>query len=334
MSTFGLLASKLLGMFGPYWESAQGDALKEVREYLADTEANPVLRMWVDAGPDPVIQSTTIGILRRLAAGTESEDGFGYTGTIEVVYAPGTEAELERLLPELGGANEGEVGGATVKLTEWEEDDLTEIVNLGFTGSAASGPGSASDGPGSAAPDFATRIGVRYLLRLAPYLWGEPHQVQLPASDPVDLTNPELPGAWTLRQRAYFTPTPVPEPDWDLFTDGQYATAAAIIKLLTTSDLDGIGVLPADGISSVAVPDVAPPAVERMFEVVTAVLASQPDEDNEPVDGARGLAILSCGTLGSDTDVQQMATLMRGGYCAQEEKFAALLDEDEAAAVR
>ena len=202
--------------------------------------------------------------------------------------------------------------------------DLTDIVNLGFTGSA-------SDGPGVDPPDFATRIGVRYLLRLAPYLWGEPHQVQIPAADPVDLTAPEMPGAATLRQRAYSTPTPIAEPDWELYADGTYATAAAIIKLLTASGIDGIGVLPADGISSVAVPDVAPPAAERMFEVVTAVLASQRDEDNEPVDGAPGIAILSCGTFGSDTDVQAMKTLMRGGYSAQEEKFAALLEEDEAA---
>ncbi len=326
MTGFGNLAQTLFDMFGPYWDEYQGATLDNLRDYLADEDENPVLRVWVDAGPAPAIQATTIGILRQLVADTE-EHGFGYAGTIEVCYAPGTDEDptlpkLYRLLPELGGESEGQVGQATVELIEWTGTNLTDLVNLGFTGSA-------DDGTGTPAPNFAARIGVRYLLRLAPYLSGEPHQIQAPQAAPVDLTSPAMPGAATLRQRAYFTSTPLAEPDWDLYADGPYANAAAIIKLLTTSDLDGFGVLPVSGISSDPVPGVATPAVDRMFEVIAGVVASQRDEDNEPAKTARGIAILSCGTFGSDTDQEQLAGLLRGGYCAQEQNLAALLETED-----
>ncbi|HET7015008.1 MAG TPA: hypothetical protein VFI65_13920 [Streptosporangiaceae bacterium] len=320
MSSFAELAQTLFDMFGPYWDDYQSATLDHVRDYLADGE-NPVIRMWVGAGPDPVIQSTTIGILRQLVAGTDV-NGYGYVGTIEVIYAPGTDEDptkpkLDLLLPELGGQDTGQVGDADVVLTEWDGSDVTDLVNLGFTGSAGNGP------------NFATRIGARYLLRLAPYLSGEPHQIQAAQGSTVDLTSPAMPGAATLRQRAYYSSPPA-EPDWAIYEDGPYADVAAIIKLLTTTD--GIGVLPVDAISSDLSPDVATPAVDRMFEVIASVLASQRDEDNQPAPTARGIAIVSCGTFGTDSDQEQLQGLLRGGYCAQERNLAALLEADEEAA--
>src|SRR5579871_3486114 len=128
MSSFAELAQRLFDMFGPYWDDYQGATLDDVREYLAIDDdgggENPVIRMWVDAGPDPVIQSTSIGILRQLVAGADV-NGYGYAGAIEVIYAPGTSEDptrpkLDLLLPELQGEDSGQVGDADVELKEWD----------------------------------------------------------------------------------------------------------------------------------------------------------------------------------------------------------------------
>ena len=325
MTDFGALAEALFDMFGPYWAEHQEATLDDFRDYLTDPSLNPIVRVWVDAGPGPVIQATTIAIVRQLVAATD-DHGFGYAGTIEVIYAPGTAEDptrpvIDRLLPELREADSGQLGDATVELIEWTGQQLSGV-NLGCTGSA-------DDGAASPPPNFADRVGARFFLRLAPYLSGEPHQIQVAAGSPRDLTAPWLPGAATLRQRAYYLSAPVPEPDWADYADGPYAAAAAIVELLTTSDRDGFGVLPADGISSDPATTLARPAVERMFEVITAVLASQRDADNQPDPSARGIAILSCSTFGTRAEQEQMATLFIGGYASQEENFAAQLERDE-----
>ena len=139
-----------------------------------------------------------MGILRQLVG---APPDFGYTGLIEVYYdrANDTLAKLYMLLPELGNAPRRRVGNAWVDLSEWTEH-VADRVQLDFTGSADD----VVEGGKTLSPNYASKIGVDYLLRLQPYRWPAPKQIQF-ASDarsPIALTDERVLGMQSFRQRA------------------------------------------------------------------------------------------------------------------------------------
>ncbi|MFI6599275.1 LysM peptidoglycan-binding domain-containing protein [Nonomuraea sp. NPDC050536] len=327
---FSALYNSLYRYFNPHWDFRQAESLTAFRAYLNDRAKNPVIRMWVDFAPGSGHQASTIGILRQLAAPVDPAKGFGYAGTIEVYYHPGdrrdpTLPKLHRLLPEVHGGTQGTVDSAEVKLIEWREGLQPAPVNLGFTG----GADDIDERGHIRSPNFAARVGARYFLRLQPYLWGAPDQIQFSDTTRpfVTLTKQRVLGYDSFRQRAYYIRTPVPEPDWRLYAGGAYSAQAAVVRALTPADAQW-GVCPVYSIRSSGNMELSKPAYERMFEVLTAVLASQRTPDGGSAPNARSIVVLSCDVFGTDSDKTGLVGLIRGGLTESEQIYKGLLELD------
>jgi hypothetical protein len=323
MSLFTTVYNKLYRFFNPHWDLNMAESRRAFGAYLNGGE-NPRIRMWVDAAPGSGHQSSTIGILRQLANAT-GNDGFGYSGIIDVYYQRGEDRDrtlpkLHSLLPELRDRNTGDVGLATVNLIEWT-NDVAEIVNLGFSG----GADDEYIGNKPESPNFARRIGVNWLLRLQPYLWGAPEQIQYLAGPPyVTLTSQRVLGYGSFNQRAYFIRTPIPEPDWEIY-DEEWRNKAEIIFGLTVDPIPRVGVVPIYSIRSSGNMELSKPAYERMFEVIASVLASQ-RSGARPVAGAKSIIVLSCDTFGSREDRTGLEGLIGGAFTIDEDGNKAVLD--------
>ena len=105
--------------------------------------------------------------------------GYNYQGTVEIYYqvrndGEDTLAKLYQLLPELDNKLQGKVNNATVNLILYDSAKTPALAaNFGFTGGADNYPDE------DVSPNFATALNVGYFLRLQPYYWQSPHQIQL-----------------------------------------------------------------------------------------------------------------------------------------------------------
>jgi LysM repeat protein len=290
------------------WDFQMAQSL-EAFTRLLNGDGNTTIRMWVDGTPGSGHQTSTVGILRQLVG---APPGFGYTGLIEVYYnrANDTLAKLYMLLPELGNAPRGRVGNAQVDLIEWTEH-AADRVQLGFTG----GADDVVEEGKTISPNYARKIGVDYLLRLQPYRWPASEQIQF-ASDarsPITLTDERVLGMQSFRQRAYYVRTPFPVPDWAVYAgDPSKQRAAEIVQWLTTAPaMDALAFMPVYSIRTSGNLQFSPPPQARMFEVVTAVFASQ-RAGALPRPGAASAFVLSCDTFDAAA-VDALDRLIKGG---------------------
>ncbi|MBS0028370.1 hypothetical protein ACTJJ0_05085 [Chitinophaga sp. 22321] len=293
---FEKVFNKIRGFFDPYWDFQMAGSLRAFFTYLNAADKNPVIRMWVDDSPGNGHQGSTVGILRQLVNNVVPDNGFGFSGTIEVYYGPGEDKDptlpkLFNLLPELRGQHTGEINNAQIRLIECKEKTPAPkpIVNLGFTGGADEG-----EDDGKIIPQhFAKRLNVRFFLRLQPYRWGAPEQIQLLTSDkPISLTAQSVLGYSSFNQRAFYIRTPIAVPRWDLYANTPYKAQAEIIEWLTAMATE-LDFAPVYGIRTSGNMQLAKTAQDRMFEVVTGMLASQRSEGRKRP-GAKPIIVVSC----------------------------------------
>ncbi|HEY3733516.1 MAG TPA: hypothetical protein VGL63_06345 [Streptosporangiaceae bacterium] len=319
MGDFTTLADTLEATFARYWPDAQAQTLQQLRAYLQNTTANPVVRIWVDRGADPAIQSTSIAILRQLA-GPEADKGFGYTGQIEVVYDPGpaddpTLPKVQSLLMELRGGTTGTVSGATVTLVRWTGQAFSQV-NLGFTGA------------GPAGTDYAKRLNAWFLLQLAPYLSDMPNLVQRP-DEPLalDLTDPRLPGTATLAQRAYFQATPIPKPSPADIAASPDKGACQMLETIVGLQLQAWSVGLIDQNVESGATKAPNSMADRLFCVITAALETQRDLNGNLRPGAENVMLACPGFFTSAEDQEAIRSLINGGMTPQEQNFKVALDQ-------
>jgi len=302
--------------FYPHWDYVQAQSLGLFRTYLNDMGQNPIIRMWADATPGSGHQSSTVAILRQLT-GPVAQSGFGYAGTIELYYAPdnGNLAKLQRALPELNGGLHGQVNGATVQLIAYNRHaPAPATVNLGFTGGA--------DRPAVAGANFASQVGARYFLRLQPYLWTYPEELQFldPNRPDILLTDQAAVGGRSFQQRAYYIRTPIPAPNWALYNGTPARHQAAILDYLTGAQAPG-ALLPVYSIRTTDDMQVLPPAADRLFEVIAAALASQRDAQGGPIANAQSIVVLVCDEFTNLAHISMVTTLLNGGLSAWERVY-------------
>ena len=306
------------------WDFKLDQALSAFRSDLNDG-SNPRIRMWVAGSPGYGHQSASVAILRQIVNPALLENGFGYAGIIDVYYekekgGETTLAKLYKLLPELGGQPSGQVGNATVNLILWADQNIAQEVSLGLTGGA--------DEEGTGGPDFAARLNTTYFLRLQPYRWGAPEQLQIKAQPKgtLTLTKERVLGLSTFTDRAFYQFMPVPVPVWNSY-QGTAAEQAAVVRLATTTG--GLAQVPVYSIRSQGNLELAAPAVERMFNVLTAVLASQ-KSGNGTAAGALPTMILSCDAFGDDDLISPtFQSLIDGGPSSAETKWLAQVNTGE-----
>lgn len=302
---FDTLFTKVYSYFNPNWDFQVKKSLDAFRTYLNGGE-NAIIRMLASDTNGSGHQSSTVGLLRQLA-NPVSRNGFAYQGTIEVYYGSAeTLGKLYNLLPELDGKPTGKVVNATVTLIESDgtTPPVTEV-NLGFTGGAddeytISGP---------VVPNFAKQLNTGYFLRLQPYRWylGE-NQIQFNTDRKfITLTNQEVLGGKSFAQRAYYLPTPIPEPDWDYYDNTDNATKAEIAKWVTTQS--AVDFIPVYGLNNASKSMFARPVDDRMFEVIVAMLASQRNK-SQPAPGAKSIVLLSLGNFRNTSD--RLPNLLKG----------------------
>ena len=325
MNPFGELFAHLEAYVGPFAETTQRQSVDAFAAYLTGDD-NPVIRMWADGTPGDTAVASTVALLRQLVAPNE-DNGFGYAGTIEVYYAAGatgdpTLPKLQRQLPELGTGHTGAVGQATVELRAWPAQAPQQPVNLGFTGCAIN----PTDSTGS---HFAGRLQTRYLLRLQPYLTGEPEEIQFldQPDGSISLTAQKALGYGSFRQRAYYA-TDVTEPDWESYADGAYAAEAELVKILTDEDANW-GLATVTGLRTTGMQPPRP-APDRVFEVITAALAAQRDPDGSPAAAGQPIVVVCCDDFGTMAERAELRDLLQGRYSQAEQEIATVLEADEA----
>jgi len=303
------------------WDFKLNQALSAFRTNLTDG-SNPRIRMWVAGSPGYGHQSASVAILRQIVNPTIQKNGFGYAGIIDVYYekekgGETTLAKLYKLLPELGGQPNGQVENATVNLILWTNQNIGQEVTLGLTGGA--------DEEGTGGPDFAARLNTTYFLRLQPYRWGAPEQLQFKSANQstLTLTKEGVLGRSTFTDRAFYQFMPVPQPTWNAY-QGTEAVQAEVVQLATSTN--GLAQVPVYSIRSQGNLELAAPAVERMFNVLTAVLASQ-KSGNGTAAGALPTMILSCDAFGDDDLISPtFQSLIDGGPSSAETKWLAKVD--------
>ncbi len=312
-------------------EADMGQALDLFKDYL-NGKKNEVIRMWVSDAPGYGHQTNTVNLLRQLAD-TEQNNGFGYDETIEVYYLEDKDKtilkKLHELLPELDNELEGTVVDATVKLIEWTDGMVPlPIVNLGFTGAEDQ-----IDNKGViSSPNLAKRVNTNYFLRLEPYLWTTPEEIQFldTAKKMIDLSKQQLLSYGAFKQRAYWEQIPVPEPDWQYYIDNGFANQVAVIQsLLAQTGAYDLGL--AYSIRTKGNYELQYPPEERMFEIMTGYLASQMSGTSVR-GGAKPIVLLSMDnftnrTSGGETPIEE---LMNGGFSAQESSWNSELNPDNA----
>ena len=314
----------ICNLFNPQWVLRMNDSLANFRTRLNQSIPH-VIRMYVADSKGMGHQGSTVAVMRQLAAATgEPARGFGFTGTIDMYYLPEdvdhvpTITKLRQLMPELGtDATTCHVGLATVNVIEWNGVAAPQgQVEFGITGGVDLDPPLLVQ-----IPNLATRLDTRRFLAIQPYRWYKPEELQAPATAPfargrqrIELSAQRSMGTTSFKQRAYFLPTPA-QPVY--VQDSPYFLVSSIVGYLTA---------PATNIDLAAVYGIRSengalenPAVDRMFQVIAAALASQrlPGGGFDP--GARTIVLLSCDNFGTAADREQLGNLLDGGLTRDED---------------
>jgi hypothetical protein len=317
---FGWIFNSIYEYWSPHYDFVMTTSLAQFKTYL-NGAANPQIRMWVDATPSRGHQASTAWILRQLA---DPVHGFGYTGHIEVYYDPNNDnlTKLYKALPELKGQSDGRIDGARVTLHSLRigEKPPVQQVNLGFTGG--------SDQKTMISPNLALRVNTKFFLRLQPYMWENPEEIQFADTTRafIKLTDMAAMGKASFQQRAYYIPTPIPPPNWGIY-DGDDRLSADILQYLTTGNAP-IRIAPVYSIRTNKDLQLVAPASDRMFEAITAILASQRKLDGTPSMNAASVAALCCDAFTLPAQRTEVRNLLNGGLSSQERDFDTYLKND------
>lgn len=165
--------------------------LKEFGTFLNGGK-NPLVRFWVEAGASYGHQASTSNLIYRIARPVDEQEllNFAYTGTIEIYYENDDElAKLKQLIPELN-LQTPKINNATLTPIKYDSKPVANA-NLGFTGGA------------NAIKDYATTLNVNYFLRLQPFNWAGPEEIQRPGQAAIDLTTVRELGS-SFKQRVFY----------------------------------------------------------------------------------------------------------------------------------
>jgi hypothetical protein len=325
----------ICNIFNPEWLLQTDRSVERFATRLNDARPQPI-RMFV---PDTVglgHQSSTVAIMRQLAANTGPPDhGFAFGGQIDMYYLRRdadhvlTIDKLRQLIWELETDNFScQVGNARVTVIEWDgQTRPQQLVDFGITGGADPAPGE----PAIQLPDLANLLNTRRFLALQPYRWYRAADALLAVTaEPftggrtiIDLVAQRPLGLTSFKQRAYFLPPPVMPAYADT---SPYYLPAQIVTYLT-NPATGIDLTPVYGIRS-ANGRLEEPAVDRMFQVIAAALASQrlPGGGYDP--RARTIVILSCGDFGTVAERAQLQNLINRGLTDGEQEAMNQEDPD------
>lgn len=250
------------------WRQIGGAAgLAAFQAYL-NNGTNPIIRAYVAGSTGSGHQAATANILRRLfmPANDPVLPGFGYTGLVEV-YCDGDaalQARFRALLPELQGAGPayGFYGG-TLSTLPYPAIPAAPTVNIGITGGADD--------------DFhyAATLKTNYFLRLQPYRWGSPQQVQfLSTKWPyVDLEAQKVLGFRTLVERAYAQP--VAPVNWPGYAANQRAMIVQWVLAQSAPAVAAFDFMPVYSVRRPGLCEMGTPAQDRIVEICASVMAAQ-----------------------------------------------------------
>jgi LysM domain len=334
--TFDELWAVIDAVFGPQAELQVQTSLALFRAQLNQQTPGQttVVRMYVAGSPGFGHQSSTVNIMRQLAAPVgEPKQGFGFAGRIDMYYEPSTaddpvdaEEKLQQLIPELLDGDHCVIGGAAVSIIALGPDVWPDaMAEFGFTGGVDEG----QDG----LPNLANRLNTRRFLAVQPFRWEAADELQALNIDPftgnrtrIELRAQPVLGTTSFLQRGYFMPDP-DVPAWADWTEIGYGDDADIVRYLT-DPLIGIDLAPVYGIRSGKSMQLQRPAEERMFQVLAAALATQRLANNTIDPAAAPIVVLSCDAFGTDKEQAQLAALVAGGMTAWEQNRKRLLDRE------
>lgn len=159
-----------------------------VQQFAQRVSQEKEIRLFVDGAPGMGHQAASVHVMLRLVF------RMGFAGQVTLVYKPGNEeqegtttvAKLKQLLPGLDDTTLAQglpLQGtrAVVTFVEWSKREGLKPILLGFAGGA--------DGT----ENFATELRVQYFLRLQPFRWPSPRQIQVPGGTAVDLAQQSIP---------------------------------------------------------------------------------------------------------------------------------------------
>ncbi|MCP4710474.1 MAG: hypothetical protein GY869_17770 [Planctomycetes bacterium] len=288
MSFPGSVLSQYYNWTSYYWRGGINDAISAVRNYL-NNGTNATIRLYIANTSGYGHQVSSVRILRRLAApANDPIPGFNYAGIIEVAYGDRvTLTKLRNLIPELNGGNEGNINQAAVRLISYPFEPARQLVNVGFTGGADDDL------------HYAATLNVRYFLRIQPYRWSLPEQVQFNSTKwpYVNLLSQRIIGGATYRQRAYQISQP--EINWGTYTgeevDLNIKRKAKILEWITNpAQLQNYDFCPVYSIRKGAnlVCEMGSPASDRIFMLVAGILDSQ-RENGQAAPNAKPVIIVN-----------------------------------------
>lgn len=288
-----------------HWRQVGGQAGLEAFTDFLNGDTNRTIRAYVAGTTGHGHQASTANILRRLFMPQNAEHvpGFGFDGRVDVYCdgGPDLQARFRALLPELEGPDDddGVYGfyNGTLTTKQFNRDNPPGApVNLGFTGGA------------DRDIHYAGGLNTHYFLRIQPYKWTEPHQVQfLSMRWPyVDLQAQRVLGFNTLLERAYVQPA-APF-NWATYADNQ---RAMILQWV----LDQTGIIfdfmPVYGVRSASLCEMGTPARDRIVEICGGVMAGQ-----TAADGAANPALvvnLDVFEPVGDNIFKRVAEILQGG---------------------
>lgn len=251
------------------WRQIGGAAgLAAFQAYL-NNGTNPVIRAYVAGSTGSGHQAATANILRRLfmPANDPVLPGFDYQGLVEV-YCDGDaalQARFRALLPELQGAGPvyGFYGG-TLSTLPYPPVAGAPTVNIGITGGADDDD-----------IHYAATLKTNYFLRLQPYRWSAPQQVQF-LSDKwpyVDLEAQKVLGFGTLVERAYAQPvTPL---NWAAYAANQRAMIVQWVLAQSAPNVAAFDFMPVYSVRRPGLCEMGTPAQDRIVEICASVMAAQ-----------------------------------------------------------
>lgn len=218
----GWLASIYSSLFDSV-KTFSGETINEqvvaFREFLNGGEPpdNPTVRIWAEGGDGYGRQASTANLVYRLARPVDDQNlNFGYSGTIEIYYENADElAKLQELIPELL-KDPAKIDEATLKAIQFDSAPA-DAVNFGFTGGA------------EATGDYAAKLNVKYFLRLQPYAWTGPNEIQRPGEDPVDLAAVPQLGTGFNNRLFYLDAALYSNPSFDDYTDDPRVPIAKLV---------------------------------------------------------------------------------------------------------